>query len=114
MVTLNICNISLDAECFACGSSKDRRWYARANAKSPGTLAQGRPLGSLLAWLGLPGGCPGSKEAHDREWDLLPYHDRVDWRRRYKDLPEWVNMFRRERSPRRDGTEPDGEPMVVP
>ena len=42
-VTLNKSNMSLDAECSACGSSKDRRWYARANAKSPGTLAQGRP-----------------------------------------------------------------------
>ena len=53
------------------------------------------------------------KKLTDREWHVMPYHDRVDWWRRYKDLPYCVNMFRSERSPIRDGTEPDGEPVVV-
>ena len=111
-VTINVSNRSLDAECTHCGASKDRKWSAREGAKSAKTLAQGRPLGSLFAWLHLPGGCPGTPDAHSLQWEYLDYQIRVDWRRHYFALPDYKPLFERERDPRDEET--DGEPAIPP
>ena len=112
-ICINMSNSSLDAECNVCKASKDRKWHQREGARAPQTLAQGRPLGSLMAWLHLPGGCTGSAQDHNSMWELLSYEDRLAWRQHYESEPEFTPLFERERPPR-PAERPGGEPEVVP
>ena len=112
VVVINTASQSLDANCCVCGASKDRKWYSRHGARAPSTRAQGRPMGSLIAWLHLPNGCPGSKRAHNAAWSSLPFSDRRRWRLQYVETPELEAFFAKERLPWED--EEDGEPAAVP
>ena len=112
-VTINSSNQSLDGECGVCGASKDKKWHARKGARSDVPLAQGRPLGSLFAWLNLPGGCPGGAEVHRAFWPTLEREERIKRRRHFRANYDYTPCFERKR-PQRDEEGPDGEPPAPP
>jgi len=58
---------SLDAHCTTCGCRVNRTYRERPGARERPRGRrhhQGRPMGTLLAWLRLPDGCPGEENAH--------------------------------------------------
>ena len=74
------------------------------------TRAQGRPMGSLIAWLHED--CGGDPAVHNARWSGLPYETRVNFRNEYATDEEMKPFFDQERDPWDD--EPDGEPRVPP
>ena len=85
---------------------------ARTESGIPDMGPGHHPPGSLIAWLHLPNGCPGSKRAHNAAWSSLPFSDRRRWRLQYVETPELEAFFAKERLPWED--EEDGEPAAVP
>lgn len=92
-------SMSLDAHCDACKCKVNRRHIARAGG---GTHHQGRPLGSLLAWLELD--CGGDKELHRALYSNLnlPHATRVAARQWAMGLGTMGPLFVKERFQRAD------------
>ena len=53
--------MSLDMQCLTCGHVVSRRYLERSGVKDPSEYPQGRPMGTLLAWVQH---CPGSAQKH--------------------------------------------------
>jgi len=53
--------MSLDMQCLRCGHVVSRRFLERSGVKDPSEYPQGRPMGTLLAWVQ---DCPGTAERH--------------------------------------------------
>ena len=111
-ILVNRSGKSIDALCYECGAGFDRSWKPRKGARQGHTKAQGRPLGSQLAWLCLE--CHGDPEWHSRQFsdEGLPRVQRKAARREAKGSGEFDEFFDRERSPR--ASESEGEPQHVP
>jgi hypothetical protein len=113
-LVLNRRNGSIDVHCSVCGASKDLKYTGRPRARAPRMLAQGRPIGTQLAWLNFERVCLGDPSEHLARWtdEDLPHQDRVLQRNQAQGDPDFELLFQAERGPR-DG-EVDGEPPVIP
>lgn len=111
-ILVNLVSSSLDVKCSRCLGGLDRTFKARANAKSPLTLAQGRMLGSYFAWLHLD--CTGDPRDHVLQYcsASLARSDRKMYRALAMGTGLYQDLFDRERPAR--GDESDGEPWEVP
>jgi hypothetical protein len=83
---------SLDAHCGRCGSRKNRTFKPHRNPN----IGQGRPMGSLIAWLHM---CPGSKAGHDAVFNREHLSHEVhshwhQWGRQFASLRLLFNLER--------------------
>jgi hypothetical protein len=109
-VLINRSAKTIDAKCYSCSTSIDRKYTPRLAARQPHTIAQGRMMGSHLLWLSLP--CTGDAAQHLGQYTAaaLPRAQRKIKRATAPDeLKDWFDM---ERDPRSD--ESGGEPEGVP
>ena len=79
-------------------------------ARAPRTKAQGRPMGSHIAWLDIP--CVGDAASHRAEFNRLSYEVRRKARRDAVNSGLYADLFALERDPH--ASESDGEPHHVP
>ena len=87
----------LDAERRYCHCTIGRR-YEQWGGRVPEAKPQGRPLGTLLAWLNLPCAGAGDEWAHRQAWwDVSPYSTRDTHRSHYAAIPRYSVLFGRER-----------------
>jgi hypothetical protein len=112
-ILLNNSASTIDAKCYVCDASIDRKWTRRNPAKQAHTLAQGRMMGAHLAWLTLP--CDGCAATHVSLYTAadLPREQRKALRISAQSLGDLEVIFGREGPQRSDG-ESDGEPQGVP
>ena len=109
-IVKNVSRQSLDAHCELCGLRANRKFTVFLNAKSPKTLAQGRPLGFLVALLDFR--CNGNMEEHRAYATDLSHESRVCARLGAEAQPLFCQLFACEREAR--GEEEFGEPSAVP
>ena len=109
-IVKNVSGQSLDAHCELCGLRANRKFTVFLNAKSPKTLAQGRPLGFLVALLDFR--CNGNMEEHRAYATDLSHESRVCARLGAEAQPLFCQLFACEREARDE--EEFGEPSAVP
>ena len=102
--------LSLDAHCRTCHARVNRKFKKRPGAAGE-KHHQGRPMGSLLAWLHLP--CDGNPAHHKNRYTgvMLPHDERRRLRLWGVALGTLAILFEKEREPR--AGEPDGEPVPL-
>ena len=100
---------SIDGHCDICGMAVNRRWTAFKRARSLKTLAQGKPMGMLLALLDE---CPGDAAEHRAVMTGLTHEMRVHARQRALTRGGYAALFALERD-ENDGDR-DGEPLEIP
>jgi hypothetical protein len=126
-IVFNVAASSLDAHCdcrrhFVPGNPcrANRKALEKPGAKSPHTLAQGRPLGFLLRWLAIGMARPLQENHHnssvrklrtEQDVDDLSYDKRCEARVWAKGQPALAGLFKLERKPRAGETE---EPPEIP
>ena len=103
---------SLNVQCRACGCRINKRYKELRGGMWSLHPAQGRPMGSEVAWLNLEcGTCP---EYHRSLWNAhdLPKRDRALFREWANGKPGFARFFRMERDRFDDetGSEPEGLP----
>ena len=101
---------SLDAHCELCGLKVNRKFTGRADARGGRALAQGRPMGLLLAVLAGP--CPGDPSAHRGAMTCISFDDRLRARQNAVSDGGMHDLFSCERPARPD--EVGGEPAMAP
>jgi hypothetical protein len=101
---------SIDAHCGRCGGRLNRKYRAH---KSRPSHHQGRPAGSLLAWLYLD--CGGNEDVHKNRYDPLelPHESRINARAIGEADPTLAPIFAKERDPRDCELEYLGEPVPL-
>ena len=92
-IILNESGTSLDAHCELCGCAVNRNFTPFPKAKSMKTMAQGRPMGLLLAFLNIP--CTGCGVAHREGLTSLDYD--VRWKARQDAAGLYTELFQAER-----------------
>ena len=109
LILVNAAGRSLDGHCTICRCAVNRKYLPFRNARSARTLAQGRPMGLLLAFLQQP--CSGNPEDH-RAWiPLLSHGERLAAREAAMAAGLAPDLFVRERE-ENDG-DLDGEPLEL-
>ena len=109
-IVKNASSLSLDARCQTCGAAVTRKLESFPKARSLKTQAQGRPMGTLIAFLKQP--CIGDAEHHRGMLATLTHAERLAARQGCLDRGECVELFSLERA---EGAQDDrGEPILIP
>lgn len=101
---------SLDGHCQVCKAAVNKKFTPFPRAKAMHKVAQGRPLGLLLAWLELS--CPGDMSSHREALESLDFEQRLAARQRHEVDPDAAELFAAERAPH--PSDDRGEPIVSP